>query len=399
MNPSFEPPNRFIPFSRPSIGTEEEAAVIDVLRSGWLTTAERTLRFEDEFATFVGAKHAIALCSGTAGLHLALEAIGIRPGDRVVTTPYTFTATAEVIRYLGADPLFVDIEPDSYNIDPERVAEALGDERVKAVIPVHLGGDICRIERLLELTGKRGIPIIEDSAHAFPSRTDWGYAGTAGVAGMYSFYANKTITTGEGGMIVTDDDELAKRIRVMRLHGIDRTIWDRYTQTEVVPEARSWEYDVVAPGFKYNMPDTAAAIGLVQLKRAEELLENRRTIALRYIENLQDCDFLECPRDTRGHAWHLFLILLKLETLEIGRDQFIDALTERGIGTSVHYKPLHLMSYYRDRYSLLPESYPNAIARYSRVISLPIYPGLSIGDTDTIVAAIREIGDGARTGR
>ena len=392
MNPNFDSSRDFIPFSRPTIGAEEEAAVIEVLRSGWLTTAEKTLRFEDEFASFLGVEHAIALNSGTAGLHLALEAIGIRPGDRVVTTPYTFTATAEVIRYLGADPVFVDIEPDSYNIDPARVAEVLDDDRIKCVLPVHLGGDVCRIDRLLELTKSRGIPIVEDAAHAFPSLAEWGYAGTAGVAGMYSFYANKTITTGEGGMVVTNDSDLAHRIRTMRLHGIDRTIWDRFTRTEIVSGSRTWEYDVIAPGFKYNMPDTAAAIGRVQLTRAEEFLEKRRIIALRYIEMLRDCDFVECPRDTRGHAWHLFLISLKPGALEIDRNEFLDALTERGIGTSVHYKPLHLMSYYRDRYDLEPESFPIANRKSNLVISLPIYPDLSMANVERIVAAIKEIG-------
>ena len=392
MNPSFDHSRGFIPFSRPSLGAEEEAAVLEVLRSGWLTTAEKALRFEAEFASYVGAEHAVAINSGTAGLQLALEAIGVGPGDRVVTTPYTFTATAEVIRYLGADPVFVDIEPDSYNIDPERVAEVLDDERVKCVIPVHLGGDLCRMDRLLELTQKRGIPIIEDAAHAFPSRAKWGYAGTAGVAGMYSFYANKTITTGEGGMIVTNDNDLAQRIRIMRLHGIDRAIWDRYTSAEAVAGVQPWEYDVIAPGFKYNMPDTAAAIGLVQLKKAEEFLEKRRAIALRYIRELQDCGFLECPRDTDGHAWHLFLISLKPGKLAIGRDEFLGELADRGVGASVHYKPLHLMSYYRDRYSLRPESYPKANARYNRVISLPIYPDLSNGNVARIVTAIRDIG-------
>jgi len=385
-----------IPFARPSIGPAEEAAVLEVLRSGWLTTGERTQRFEKEFAEYVGVGHAIAVCSGTAALHLSLEAIGIEAGDRVITTPYTFTATAEIIRYLGADPLFVDISEQSFNIDPELVAEAIEHappaQPARCVIPVHVAGEPCDMDRLTDIGRRYGVFIVEDAAHAFPSRTAMGFAGTIGEIGSYSFYANKTITTGEGGMVVTNNADIADRMRVMRLHGIDRPIWDRHT-------SNTWEYDVVAPGFKYNMPDTAAAIGLVQLGRADEFLERRESIARRYIEALGDRDYLQCPNESEGHAWHLFILLLHLDRLRIDRNSFIRRLAERGIGSSVHYKPLHQMSYYRDTYGLSPDSYPRATDRFHRVISLPIYPSLAESEVDRVIAAVLSVGDEAAARR
>lgn len=388
-----------IPFHRPSIGPDEEAAVLRVLRSGWLTTAGEARAFEVEFAREVGSAHAISVNSATSGLHLALEAVGVGPGDRVITTPYTFTSSAEVVRYLGADPLFVDIRDDDLTIDPGLVSRALAEEHdaaagrggpVRAVLPVHLGGHPCAIEELCERSDEAGVAVVEDAAHAFPASRSGRSLGTWGACGVYSFYATKTITTGEGGMVVTDDADLAKRMSVMRLHGIDREVWDRYTSSRP-----AWQYAVVEAGFKYNMPDVLAAIGRVQLTRARGFLDERRAIARRYHELLGDRDYLRLPPSSDESAWHLYPIRLRLEALAIGRDEFIARLADAGIGTSVHYIPLHLMPYYRDRYGLKPEDFPISWDAYRRAISLPIYPGLDEEAVARVAEAVITIGDGA----
>ncbi len=395
MSRSTELPGRFIPFARPSIGPEEESAVVEVLRSGWLTTGSRSAEFEARFAEFVGASYAIALSSGTAGLHLALEAIGVSEGDRVVTTPYTFTATAETIRYLGADPLFVDICEESYNIDPSSAAEAVRAHNPRGIVVVHIAGEPCDMDTLTDISRNYGVALIEDAAHAFPSLTSRGYLGTIGDAGVFSFYANKPITTGEGGMVVTDDDQLAERIRIMRLHGIDRSVWDRY----LTARPKSWDYDVVEAGYKYNLPDVAAAIGLAQLGRARSFLELRTAVAKRYTEAFAERDYLIPPRSTPGHAWHLYILRLRPERLRIGRDEYIERLAELGVGVSVHYKPLHHMSYYRKRYGLTPGSFPRATDRFENVMSLPIYPDLDAESVDRVVEAVLAIGDASYCGR
>ena len=388
MNPSTEP----IPFHRPFIGREEEEAVLRVLRSGWLTTAGEARAFETEFAEATGAKHAVAVNSATSGLHLALEALGVRSGGRVVTTPYTFTSSAEVVRYLGADPVFVDIRADDLNIDPTGVASALDREPdVQAILPVHIGGHPCAMDEIRALGAGAGVPVLEDAAHAFPASHDGRALGTWGHAGVYSFYATKTITTGEGGMITTDDDRLAKRMRVMRLHGIDREVWDRYTSTRP-----AWHYQVVEAGYKYNLPDLLAAIGRVQLRRANDFLAARRAIAARYHAALADVDFLRLPPASDESSWHLYVIRIEPELLSITRDQFIDRLSAAGIGTSVHYIPLHVMPYYRDRYGLKPEDFPVSWDSYARAISLPIYPGLTNDDVDRIADTVGNIGNAAR---
>jgi dTDP-4-amino-4,6-dideoxygalactose transaminase len=383
----------FIPFSRPSLGPEEEEAVLAVMRSGWLTTGEQAARFEEEFASLVGARHALALCSATAGLHLALEALGAGPGSVVITTPYTFGATAEVARYLGADPLFVDIDPATLNIDPAALEEALENLRsagrpAAAIIPVHIAGLPCDMDAIGHLSVKYGVPVVEDAAHAFPVRRADRYVGTLGDVGVYSFYATKTITTGEGGMAVTDSDQLARRIRVMRLHGIDRDVWNRYS-TPGAP----WKYDIVAPGYKYNMTDLAAAIGRVQLRKAQAFLELRRAAARRYLAAFSGLDFLRVPPSSDDHAWHLFIVRLELRKLSIDRDRFIEELQKRGIGVSVHFIPLHLMSYYRDRYSLKPEDFPEALAAYRSCISLPLSASLAAEEVERVIAAVAEVGE------
>jgi dTDP-4-amino-4,6-dideoxygalactose transaminase len=387
MSPSTD----FVPFSRPTLGTEEEQAAVDVIRSGWLTTGPQAAAFEVEFARSVGARHAMAVCSATAGLHLALEALGVGPGDLVATTPYTFTATAEVIRYLGADPLFVDVDARTFNLDPAKLDQALSGPmgaqrrgRLKAVLPVHIGGYPCDLSAI---GAAAAVPVVEDAAHAFPSVLDGRQLGTIGAAGVYSFYANKTMTTGEGGMVVTDRDDLATRVRIMRNHGIDREAWTRYTS-----QSAGWRYAVVEAGYKYNLTDIAAAIGRVQLRRAAGFLEARRQVAAAYLQRLAGLQFVELPPDSPAHAWHLFLLRLRPERLSITRDAFIEQLRARGIGTSVHYIPLHIMPYYSGRYRLAPADFPVALDCFERVISLPIYPGLTDGQVGRVVEAVRQIG-------
>jgi len=379
----------FIPFAAPAIGDEEIRGVVEVLKSGWLTTGARARDFERRFAEYVGGGEAIAVNSATAGLHLGLEALGIGPGDRVLTTPFTFTATAEVIRYLGADPVFVDIEPRTLNIDPGRIeAELRKGPPVKAIIPVHYGGQACAMDEILALARRHGGAVMSDAAHAFPASYKGRMVGALDDdITVFSFYANKTITTGEGGMIVTRDAARAARMRTMRMHGINRDVFERFRS-----RAPSWYYEVVAPGFKYNLTDIAAAIGLEQLKKAESLRAARERLARRY-----DTAFEGLPlrrpgiaRPADRHAWHLYVVQLELERLTIDRDAFIERLSERGIGTSVHYIPLHFHPYWRDRYGLRPEQFPVASGCYGRVVSLPLYPTLSDGAQDRVIAVVRE---------
>ena len=380
----------FIPYSRPSLGIEEEQAALEVIRSGWLTTGPQAAAFEREFAAFVGSSHALAVNSATAGLHLALESLGVGPGDLVATSPYTFTATAEVIRYLGADPVFIDVEEESRNMDPVLLAGHLeGGRQVRAVIPIHIGGLPCDMDALRAAAGE--VPILEDAAHAFPVRSGGRYAGTIGELGVYSFYANKTMTTGEGGMVVTQREDLARRVAVMRNHGIDREAWSRYTT-----RGAGWRYAVVEAGYKYNMPDLAAAIGRAQLRKAVDFLDRRRRVAEQYLAGLADCDFLRLPPAAPEHAWHLFMIQLQPDALRLDRDRFIDALLDAGIGTSVHYIPLHMMPYYSRRYGLRPGDFPISRRVFERTVSLPIYPDLSPEETDRVIEAIRQIGYSAR---
>lgn len=379
----------FLPFAAPLIGEEEINEVVDCLRSGWLTTGPRVKRFEEEFGAFVGARHALAVSSATAGLHLALEAVGIGPGDEVVTTPYTFTATAEVVRYFGAEAVFADIDDQTFNLDPAKLDAVLnGRPKVKAIMPVHFGGQACDMDPILDLAAGRGIKVVEDAAHALPTTYDGRMVGQLGDLTVYSFYVTKTVVTGEGGMVVTDDPQYAERIAAMRLHGINNDVFDRHTASRP-----SWYYEVVAPGFKYNMSDIAAAIGIHQLRKARDFQERRQRIAERY-----DAAFADLPLQTPAvrrpddtHAWHLYVILLDLHQLNIGRDRFIELMCEAGIGTSVHFIPLHLQPYWRDRYGFEPEHFPVAFDVYRRAVSLPIYPKMTDGEVERVVDAVRTI--------
>jgi dTDP-4-amino-4,6-dideoxygalactose transaminase len=382
----------FLAFARPSLTERERDAVMEVLDSGWLTTGPRTQAFAEAFAAFVGAPHAVPLNSATAGLHLALEALGVGPGDEVIVPTWTFTSTAEVVTYLGARPVLVDVDPATLNADPVAIRAAIT-ERTRAVMAVHIAGLPMAIGPLVRELEARGIPVVEDAAHAFPSRiASEGdrLAGTIGQVGVYSFYATKTITTGEGGMLVTADPAIADRARQMSLHGISRDAWKRYTA------AGSWYYEVEAAGFKYNMTDLAAALGTVQLTRADELLGARRSLARRYRAELAASDVadaVELPQDAPdgSHAWHLFIVRLRLERLTIERHEVIEALRERGIGTSVHFIPLHQHPYYRRTWVREGDAFPAADREFERVISLPIWPGMTDADVDRVVAAIRDV--------
>ncbi len=377
----------FIPFALPSLGREEEEAVIRVLRSGWLTTGKEAAAFENEFKAYVKTGNALAVSSATAGLHLALEALGVKKGDRIATTPYTFTATAEVIRYLGADPVFVDIDASSFNMDPFLTEKAVKERNIKGVLPVHIGGRPADMEGFMSLKDKYSVFIVEDAAHSFPLEKNGKYLGTMGDAGVYSFYATKTITTGEGGMVVTDSDEAAERMAVMRLHGIDRQIWNRYTSKDA-----SWQYGVVEAGYKYNMPDILAAIGREQLKKAGDFYKKRLEIAEYYCRTLEGLDFLHLPEISLPNAWHLFMIRIVPGKLTIDRDSFIEYLKASGIGASVHYIPLHIMPYYKNRYGYKPEDFPNTMEVFKTVISLPIYPGLEERQYRRVAEMVAEIG-------
>jgi len=378
----------FLPFALPDIGEDEINEVLDSLRSGWLTTGFKTKRFEEDFATFAGEGiEVIAVNSATAGLHLALEAVGIGPGDEVITTPYTFTATAEVVRYLGADPVFVDIDPGTLNIDPAQIEAAIT-PRTKAIIPVHFAGLACDMVAILALARKYNLKVVEDAAHALPTTCNGRLIGSLGTdATVYSFYATKTITTGEGGMIVTREPDVAKRCRIMRLHGISRDAFDRYTSTKP-----SWHYEVVAPGCKYNMTDIAASLGIHQLKKAWTFQKKREAMATRYDEAFRDLPVILPPKAPAGdtHAWHLYVIRLT-DNASVTRDHFIELMAEKGVGCSVHFIPLHLHPYWRDRYNLKPEDFPNALKAYERAVSLPLFTKMTEADQEKVVAAVRDI--------
>lgn len=389
-----------VPFSRPSINEEEEKAVLEVVRSGWLTTGKVTLAFEKEFSDFMNSAlkeknvMSLAVNSNTSGMILAMHACGVKPGTAVITTPYTFVSTAACAKHLGADVIFCDIEKDSYNIDPDKIQKILEENEkskkynIKAIVPVHIAGTVCNMKRILELAKKYNLRVIEDAAHSFPSLTESGYAGTLGDCGVFSFYATKPLTTGEGGMVCTKDPELLRNMQMMRLHGMDRTTWDRYTS----PKA-SWQYDIVAPGYKFNLPDILSAIGRVQLKKTDEFYQKRKHICDIYNKEFSKIDFVEIPPDTEGNAWHLYLLRLKLNKLKINRDEFSKQLQENGIGVSMHFIPLFHFSYWQSLDpSFTKDNYTNAEDHFIRTITLPLWPDMTDEMAYETIEAVKKIG-------
>jgi dTDP-4-amino-4,6-dideoxygalactose transaminase len=375
-----------IPFHAASVGEDEASAAADVIRSGWLTMGPKTIEFEQNFASYVGARHAIGVSSCTAALHLALEAVGLQPGDEVLVPTTTFTATAEVVVYFKAIPVLVDVDPITLCIDPEEARKKVT-SKTRAILPVHFAGQPCDMDRIQQLAARHSLHVIEDAAHALPASFRGTPVGAISQLTAFSFYATKTLTTGEGGMVTTDDDELAARMKMMRLHGIGRDAWKRYSSEG------SWYYEVLNAGFKYNLTDIQSAIGIVQLNKCTEMCSLRARIARQYTEAFLQCEEIQVPTvlADRESAWHLYVLRLHLDRLTIGRSEVIEELKQRGVGTSVHFIPLHLHPYYRDAYHYCPESFPVALREYYRSFSLPIYPGMSLDQVAYVIEQVSEV--------
>lgn len=380
--------NKFLPFSFPEIGQEEIDEVIDSLKSGWITTGPKAKQFEQDFAEYLGDNvHAIAINSATAGLHLALEAIGIGPGDEVIVPTYTFTTTAEVVRYLGADPVFIDSCEDTLNMDPKAFKQAITN-KTKAVIPVHFAGLACNMSEIIAIARKNNIKVIEDAAHSFPTIYNGKYIGTLDTdATVFSFYANKTMTTAEGGMLVSHNVDIINRAKVMRLHGISRDAFDRYQS-----KTPAWFYEVIEPGFKYNMPDISAAIGIHQLKKINIFQAKREAMAEIYFNELRELPIIlpEKAPDNDQHAWHLFTIRLD-DSVKISRDDFILEMSKRDIGCSVHFIPLHRHPVWKEKYNLKAENFPIAEKAFNKIVSIPLYTAMTEDDQYRVINAIKEI--------
>lgn len=382
-----------IPFFRPTIGQEEIDSVVETLKSGWLTTGPKVRKFEQAFAQSVGAEFAIAVSSCTAALHLALEAVGVGPGDEVLVPSLTFASTGETVMHLGGRPVLIDSCPDTLCIDPDQLERKIT-KRTKAVLPVHYGGHPCDMDEIQAIARKHGIAVIEDAAHAIPAHYRDRPVGAISDLTCFSFYANKTITTGEGGMVTTNDRELADRVRLMSLHGISKDAWKRFSAEG------SWYYEILAPGYKYNMTDLAAAIGLHQLEKSGRFHQQRSAIAESYDAAFADLPEIKVPavREEVVSAWHLYVIQVDVERLSISRNDFIKALNAAGIGTSVHYLPLHMHPLYRDRFGYAPEDLPVAQSAFDRIISLPIYPTMTDAEIEHVTSTVRSIVEGNRIG-
>ncbi len=373
----------FIPFSRPWIDETEIEAVSQVLASKWISSGARVREFERAFAEYLGVKHAIAVSSCTAALHLSLVVSGISTDDEIITTPYTFTATAEAIRYVGAKPVFVDIEPDTLNINIDNIEQAIT-PKTKAIIPVHIAGLPCDMTELQNICAKHNLILIDDAAHALPTQYNGQYIGNLGDLSAFSFYANKNLTTAEGGMITTNNDDYAGQLQTMRLHGIDKDAWSRQSRRSV------WRYDITSEGYKYNMTDIQAAMGLCQLMKLNKQHERRRNIAEIYQNELQKIPQISTPfvpENENEHSWHLYIIQLQ----ETDRDKFVDTLREENIECSVHYIPLHLFDFYQKQYGYKEGDFPYAEEVFERVVSLPLHPGLSNDHVYTVIETIRNI--------
>ncbi|WP_369596344.1 DegT/DnrJ/EryC1/StrS family aminotransferase [Bacillus subtilis] len=383
--------NHFLPYSLPLIGKEEIQEVTETLESGWLSKGPKVQQFEKEFAAFVGAKHAVAVNSCTAALFLALKAKGIGPGDEVITSPLTFSSTANTIIHTGATPVFADIDQNTLNIDPVKL-EAAVTPRTKAVVPVHFGGQSCDMDAILAIAQNHGLFVLEDAAHAVYTTYKQRMIGSIGDATAFSFYATKNLATGEGGMLTTDDEELADKIRVLSLHGMSKAAWNRYSSNG------SWYYEVESPGYKMNMFDLQAALGLHQLKRLDDMQKRREEIAGRYQTAFQQIPGLITPfvHDDGRHAWHLYVLQVDEKKAGVTRSEMITALKdEYNIGTSVHFIPVHIHPYYQKQFGYKEADFPNAMNYYKRTLSLPLYPSMSDDDADDVIKAVRDIVKGA----
>lgn len=376
----------WLPFHIPSIGEDEIAEVVDTLRSGWVTSGPKVQRFEQDFARLLGVPQALAVCSGTAALHLALIGAHLEPGDEVVVPTYTFTATAEVVTYLGGRPVLADVDPVTCNITAETLAKQIT-PRTRAVMVVHIAGQPCDMDPILEVARAHKLWVVEDAAHALPAHYRGRWVGTLGDAAAFSFYATKNVTTGEGGMLVTSHQEAGDEARMLALHGISRDAWKRYTASG------SWYYEVLASGQKYNLSDIHASLGIHQLKRLQQFHRVRQYYAKRYEEGLSRFDALITPSVVAGtqHAWHLYLLRLRPELLRIDRKGFIEELRARNIGTSVHFIPLHLHPYYQQAWGYRTGAFPSAEAAYESCLSLPLYPGMSESDVDDVIEAVSDV--------
>ena len=396
-----------VPFAKPSISEEEKKAVLEILDSGWLTTGKKALEFETNFSTFMNKIDvlekrkelslntnpviSLAVNSNTSGMILAMEACGVTNNTAVITTPYTFVSTAMCARHLGADVFFADLEKGSYNIDPVKIEEILKNDtehKIKAIVPVHIAGALCKMKEICAIAKKYNVKVIEDAAHSFPSKTELGYAGTIADIGVFSFYVTKTMTTAEGGMVCTRDANLAQRMITMRMHGMDRTTWDRYTS----PRA-SWEYDIVAAGYKFNLPDILATIGICQLNKSEDFFQKRIKIIKKYNEAFKNLDLVQTPPDTEGNAWHLYLLRIVPEKLAINRNDFAAELQKNGIGISMHFIPLFNFTYWKELYpNFTKENYPNAEKQYSNTISIPLWPDMTDEMVELVINTVKAIG-------
>lgn len=379
-------PRPYVPFYVPWTDGREVREAADSIRSGWLTTGPKVQAFEQRIRELVRARYAVALNSCTAALHLSLAALGIKQGDEVVTSPYTFAATGEAILYCGARPVFADIDPVTLNLDPERVGRAVS-RRTAAILPVHIAGLPCDLDALRAVGRRKGLPIVEDAAHALGARFRGRPIGSLSDMTCFSFYATKNLATGEGGMVTLDDRKAADRIRRLSLHGLSRDAWKRYHRSG------SWRYDVVELGYKYNLTDVAAAIGLAQTSKFASIQTRRRSLAHRYSTLLKDSDAFDLPVEERrsDHAWHLYILRLRPGALKIGRDRLMTLLSERGIGVSVHFLPLHLHSFYRRAFGYRPGAYPVTERESARALSLPLYPGLSRESQDRVLDALIDL--------
>lgn len=375
----------FLEFSPPVIGDDEVNAVVETLRSSWITTGPKTKEFEKKFAEKFGAPAALAVNSCTAALHTALVGLGIGPGDEVITTPMTFCSTVNVIEQVGARPVLVDVEPDTLNIDPDKIEDAVT-AKTKAIMPVHYSGHPVDLDAIYDIAERHNLFVVQDAAHAVSAKYKGRYIGTGGTVAAFSFYATKNMTTAEGGML-TGTPDFVEKCRIISLHGMSRDAWNRYSKEG------SWYYEVLLPGFKYNMTDIQASLGLVQLEKLESFQLRRAEIVAKYNQEFKNYDALEIPvaKAEVEHAWHLYVLKLNLEALRINRNQFIEELKVRNIGTSVHFIPIHLHPYYRDKYGYKPEDFPVAFNNYQRILSLPLHAGLSDNDVQDVIAAVVEI--------